>query len=524
MPPLASDAPDSLYLEQLSPGSSQDNGSDDFPFVPLKYRSAKSLSLRFFLNRFKSLLFFLCPSFLQSYFGGVSTHHVPLGPTACLDGLRGLGALTVFIFHFTFAFNDVVQYGWGLDSNNMWFHQLPFIKLLYAGDFQVVIFFVISGYVLSMKPLRLIRSRSTSLLSALSSSTFRRAFRLYLPTTTVMALTALGLHFGMNETSHFYLDHKLITGHMDVAKKTYPTFLGSLGALFGSLNHMFRIWDWNPHYPYYDHHLWTIPLEFRGSLVVFLTLLAFAQTTTFVRMTGIGLLALNAAWWDRWDMMLFLGGIFIAESDLIASDHGLRSPILPSRTTSPSDPEKPHSAAPARDLRTTIRTAWPVALFVAGLYMGSWPPRRAHETPGYATLNALIPFWFRSRDRFWPCMGGLLVVKAVTNGPVVQRLYNTPFAQYFGRISFTLYLIHGPMDHALGYSLLGWIWGRFADWTEWPRGTEELGMGPYMTGWFVGAVIHMCVVICVADVFTRAVDVRSVRFARWVEAKCCVGK
>ena len=61
------------------------------------------------------------------------------------------------------------------------------------------IFFVLSGHVLSIKPLQHIRSgNSSALLTSLSSSLFRRPIRLFLPTIPAILATFLGLYFGWN--------------------------------------------------------------------------------------------------------------------------------------------------------------------------------------------------------------------------------------------------------------------------------------------------------------------------------------
>lgn len=76
---------------------------------------------------------------------------------------------------------------------------LPFIKLLYGGPQMVAIFFIVSGYSLSLKPLKLMYARSyDDLLKAISSSTLRRPFRLFLPCFIagfcVLVLVRLGVY------------------------------------------------------------------------------------------------------------------------------------------------------------------------------------------------------------------------------------------------------------------------------------------------------------------------------------------
>lgn len=68
------------------------------------------------------------------------------------------------------------------EESHNWFFQLPIIRVVHSGRFMVTIFFVISGYVLSYKSLKLAREgKHIQLLDTLASSVFRRWIRLHLP-------------------------------------------------------------------------------------------------------------------------------------------------------------------------------------------------------------------------------------------------------------------------------------------------------------------------------------------------------
>ena len=90
--------------------------------------------------------------------------HIPktsrLGPTSYLDGLRGLASFIVFAHHYTCEYvNPYVAYH-GVNTEKLPSSplQLPFIRVVYSGRPMVHIFFVISGFVLSKKPLQLARA------------------------------------------------------------------------------------------------------------------------------------------------------------------------------------------------------------------------------------------------------------------------------------------------------------------------------------------------------------------------------
>ena len=67
-----------------------------------------------------------------------------------LEGLRGLASLIVFFAHFLAAFKPVAIFGSDQTSNLGFFYKTP-LGLITAGNFAVCLFFIMSGYVLSIK-------------------------------------------------------------------------------------------------------------------------------------------------------------------------------------------------------------------------------------------------------------------------------------------------------------------------------------------------------------------------------------
>jgi hypothetical protein len=67
-----------------------------------------------------------------------------LRPTAWLDGVRGVAALIVTIYHFT-QFWPWMERGWGASETDYHWLQFYLIRFIISGGFMVRIFFVISG-------------------------------------------------------------------------------------------------------------------------------------------------------------------------------------------------------------------------------------------------------------------------------------------------------------------------------------------------------------------------------------------
>lgn len=116
-----------------------------------------------------------------------------LRSTAYLDGLRGVAAWSVFNAHLPAV---LVKHGGGHPGHpgglHTQFWKFPIIRLVYKGDFAVAIFFVISGYVLSLGPIAAMnktpRGDTGGTMARMSSAVCRRPMRLYLPSMASMAL------------------------------------------------------------------------------------------------------------------------------------------------------------------------------------------------------------------------------------------------------------------------------------------------------------------------------------------------
>lgn len=200
---------------------------------------------------------------------------------------------------------------------------------------------------------------------------------------------------------------------------------------------------------------------------------------------------------SRWDLLLFLAGMVLAELDHIRGAH-VTSPALPVE----------EKQAPVYGRR--IKSFFWTALSIVGLYLLSYPDGRGEETPGWIWLTAQIPEWWgEEKFRIWQSVGAVLFVLAVGHSPTWQRFFNTAVVQYFGKISYAFYLMHGPVMHCVGYH-----------WEKWAYGITGVEGYWYNAGFILGACFCVPSVIWWADVFWRLVDIPVVKFSRWYENKC----
>ncbi|KAL7623216.1 hypothetical protein AAE478_006897 [Parahypoxylon ruwenzoriense] len=454
---------------------------------------------------------FLLPSFVHHRCARERFRAEKLSPTAYLDGMRGLAALFVFFCHFFYTAFKIAE-GWGHGHANYEIWRLPFVRLLYSGPSMVCIFFVISGYALSLKPLKQLRSRSFDGFSTtMTSFVFRRFFRLYLPplisTFAVLILLRLGVY---EMTRDFANDRKYIHNvveHHPILKETAEN---QLRHWMREMYDFVHIWGWEKFggATGYDVHLWTIPVEFRCSMMLFLIILGTARLRTGVRFICLGFIMWFVLRSDRWEMVLFLWGTAIAELDLIRGAHEPNTPQPPPTPLTLLPLEKTAGTVPEK--RSTYNLLWTL-VSVPALYLMSEPDAGPSGVPGWEYLGTLIPEWFSDKYRYYQMIGSVIFVFCTARSTSWQRVFNSAPVQYFGRISYALYLMHGPVLHTVGFM----IERRVLNFT----GTEGCA---YNWGLVLASVFNIPLVIWAADVFWRAVDAPTVRFAKWLEIKLSI--
>lgn len=449
--------------------------------------------------------FALLPSFVQSRISPGDGKPEKKHPTAYLDGMRGLAALFVFFCHYTYTcFVITLGYGQGEPGTNNSLFQLPIVRLLYTGTPMVCLFFVISGYALSLKPLKLMRARSwDNLTNTMTSSIFRRGLRLFLPTTisTFIVFLMLSLNF-YEGTREFAYDKRYLRNKGEPHPDQWATARIQFFDWCSKVFNFIHVWSWKEFAgsTNYDVHLWTIPVEFRCSMFLFVVLMGVAKLKTWIRFVTL----MGVSWFsyrnNRWEMVLFFGGTFLAEIDL----------ILAARKTSHSVASK-GLLDPSPRSEKYIRIFW-IVLGVFSLFLMSEPDKKWESTPGWVYLSTWIPKWYIDGNRFYQVIGSILFVACTNRSRSLQNIFNSGFVQYFGKISYAIYLVHGPALHVIGYRIDRWAWGITGIETQ----------QQYIKGFILGAVFNVPIVIWISDLFWRGIDARTVTFARWIEGKCNV--
>lgn len=233
-----------------------------------------------------SFIVALLPRYMQP--GGLKVKK-ELHPTAYLDALRGWVALLVMNYH-TFG-------------NKATILEKPLFSAFLNGRAMVDIFFVISGYVLSHRLLRMMRNREPGLQKALASSTFRRWLRLYASTGIASLVTAIAVYLGWCRPE-FRKDTFLAQLH----DWTWDTIAAS--SPFADIH---GYWSPNVFRTKYLDQMWTIPVEFRGSLVVFWFCAAASFLSTRGRRVFCCVVMALCYLWAAAYASIFLLGVLVAD-------------------------------------------------------------------------------------------------------------------------------------------------------------------------------------------------------------------
>ena len=428
-----------------------------------------------------------------------------LHATSYLDGLRGTAAFIVFLHHGTQAFLPSLRPGWASSPDSLNLLALPVVRVMYSGGAMVSIFFVISGYVLSIRPLQLAakagRKRceqqvlgqqqgcSPNDLDAayanIASATFRRGPRLMIPCLASTFLTAIIGQLGL-----------FVEGANVGLQRHYPR--ADSWTVQMSNWWLQSLYFINPfaRKHEFEENTWTIPWELKGSLLVFLTVLGLAGRSFRLRRACIWLAMAYWAWLGMWDMMQFLAGVGIAEWSS-------------SRRVDEESEDAGGVETPRRVRNTLVHS---MLTFIA-LYLLSMPEgdENVANSPGYITLaTTLTPKGWHTHwgpGRWWPTWGAILLIATLDDAgakSIFQRVFTSRFGQFLGDIAFSLYLLHGITIYTVGVRVVKFFTEIFG---------AETREG-YVVSLALGTAVTLPFLFWISQLFTDVVDKGAVTFAR----------
>ncbi|KAF2150133.1 membrane protein acetyltransferase-like protein [Myriangium duriaei CBS 260.36] len=415
-----------------------------------------------------------------------------------LDGLRGLAALLVYLSHnVSWYYNpdDPMQKGYGYHDGSRMFATLPFVRIFFTGGGAAVsIFFVLSGFVLSRSPLRMLRD-GIKPYNVLLSSTIRRPVRLYTPPIVISLIVAFCLHTPIAPLLSW--------------PPTQP-------------NIILEIWNWlkellyalNPfieHAPYtawfpYNPPIWTMTYEYKGSILVFFLLaLSTPLPTERARMLLFGACGVILLLTGTWAMACFMAGVVLAMTDV----------------------EDRARFASTLDRNKNIMLH---AIFFAGWYLlsqvggGEHNPEVSYGVYGWYYLTKATPKIYSNKEywRFWQSIGAVMVVFAILRIRWLQHRLTS--LKYLGKVSFSLYLLHTPILWIVSDRLFRFFTHRRPEaeidsWFDNRVDVPDVGPRGLTTKFLLCQAALLSFIMVLSHYSTIYIDDPSMRLSKWFSTK-----
>ena len=364
-----------------------------------------------------------------------------LQPHALIDlqGLRGVASVGVVASHTVLSFaTSLVRPSNDEDGTESDLMQRPILRLVVQGNAWVAVFFILLGYVNSLKCIQQSRAGQTdAALGALASSAFRRTGRLVFPAAAVTILTWFVCQLGAFKLSLDSDAYWLRT----TSPEPSPSWLSAIHDLGQEL---VATWFWFSNR--YDQPQWALMFLFKGSLFVFIVLLVTVRTTP--RFRFVAELLLYAWSWSTGDFLVgtnVFAGMMLAEltmCDMPRGEHALTKCI-------------------------------PYFSTALGLFLMSFPNEYYDWASWSLRLHEVGSSLFPSGvelGRAWPGIGAQILCYSVCFSPSLRQALSQKFLLWLGGVSYSLYLLHGPLMR----SVLAWlVFGPMTTTGEWVTPEDE---------------------------------------------------
>jgi peptidoglycan/LPS O-acetylase OafA/YrhL len=308
-----------------------------------------------------------------------------------LEGLRGLAAVSVVVYHFVVLFYPALRSGNETLAHTSFednIYGTP-LTLLFAGTFAVAIFFVLSGFVLSIG---FFQTRDENIVKKLAVG---RYLRLMLPALASTLIAFLLISFGAHTLTKTAGE---ISGSVELSNK-WSTDISVFEATRTGVLDIFV----NENAILLNGVLWTMYIEFLGSFLVFGFLILFAKSN--YRWIVYGLLSIVT--FGTW-FLAFVIGMMIADAYAQGLLHKIKKSIFV-----------------------------PVSILVV-LFMGSYPKNTSGTIYEYMKLDALDINY----RLLYLTIAASLVVLLVLLSKRLRTWLQRPKVSILGRYTFSLYLTH----------------------------------------------------------------------------------
>lgn len=318
-----------------------------------------------------------------------------------LEGVRGLAAIVVVIHHYLLAFYPALIFGPSVIQHSRFEDNIfstP-LTLAFAGTFAVAIFFVLSGFVLTVGFFQTKRPEIIKKLAA------KRYLRLMIPalatTLLVLLLIKLGA-LGLLQNVTAITNSPWLAGDLDFnANILNAIYSGTVGIFTEGSSQ-------------YNNVLWTMLTEFVGSFLVFGFVLLFGTYHHRWMAYVVAILLTFNSWF-----LPFILGMGIA--DLYVSGY----------------------------LEKLKKNRYKTYFLVpTALILGAYPISGA-EFSYYGFMNTLLSGTGIDGRMCLLTLGATLLILAVVTSKKLSEWLGQPRVSVLGKYTFALYLIHIPILYSV---------------------------------------------------------------------------
>lgn len=378
-----------------------------------------------------------------------------------LDGIRGLAALIVVFGHFMNAYYpalltasiEVSHFESYIDVK---LADTPF-NLVFNGYFAVSIFFVLSGFVLTNK---FFKSSGNEFIV---SSAIRRYIRLVIPVAFSCTIAYLILKFSLfynNELADYTKAYWYLPNYYNFEASFIEMIIKSLLETFVH----------GVDYTSYNAVLWTMKIEFLGSLLVFSIALLIGK----LRNRFILYIVLIIFFAKTYYLAFLLG--------LIMSDiHNNREKLF----------------HPFKNVYSQL------LLICLGLFLGSYP--QVVDTSN-SIYNYLTFEWLGGRYNSMilsHILGATIILIVVLNSNKLQNIFSLRPFRFLGEISFSMYLLHFIILFSFSSKLTILL-------------SNKVG---YHANFIISFLISLILIFVISKIMTVYIDNTGVRFSKYVYNK-----
>ena len=367
------------------------------------------------------------------------------------DSLRGLASAIVVVAHYATAFYPSSVFGSKYQYHEQWekmFVTTP-LGLVFAGHFAVCLFFILSGYVLSLPYFGQAARDTNYLLTAF----FKRPFRL-----GGLVLVSILISILISYFACYF--------NVAVSKESYsiPWFQDFWAQDLLSIKQILvdlttRIFANGSRY---NAPLWTLQIELDGSFLTFIFLLLFRKSNLRILAYIYAIIYFNESLYHG-----FIFGIVLAD---ITQNY-------------------------PNTLKIVSRGIIPWILLTVGLLLSSYP-NYVEQSDLTNTFYGLLPR-LRGLGGGYSMFGAVIVFTSVLINPQLQKILSAKGLAFLGRISYAMYIIH--------FLLLG----SFSSWL-FINLHSQLN---YNLSFAIAGILSFAILIPTSYILTKYIDEPVIRIA-----------